>query len=221
MEKLREFRFGGVCDRTIRRDLQKRYAADFRIEETTRRADRLRPIRTGCAQSIGSSAKSRGGCLLVNVQRAITRVRAHKPVPIGPRSAPPPSDADQLNEKASCGRSQVNFRWRRRELQLRPKCRKPFSNMIVASSSHTSGCIMSARRRQGTTGAARRNRGPGRDGGTIDENRPSLKPVRDLILQGINSLRSRGRFRRQIQRSTPSSRETQPGWVRPKSKSSW
>src|SRR5271166_2865186 len=38
--------------------------------------------------------------------------------------------------------------------------------------------------------------------GVIDENRPSLKPVRDLLPQGINSLRSRDRFRRQIQRST-------------------
>src|SRR5208337_78877 len=38
--------------------------------------------------------------------------------------------------------------------------------------------------------------------GVIDENRPSLKPVRDLLLEGINGLRSRGRFRRQIQRPT-------------------
>ena len=38
--------------------------------------------------------------------------------------------------------------------------------------------------------------------GPIDENRPSLKPVRDLFLQGTDSLGSGNRFRRQIERST-------------------
>ena len=35
----------------------------------------------------------------------------------------------------------------------------------------------------------------------IDTNRPSLKPVSDLLLDGFSSLRSRGRFRRQACRT--------------------